>query len=340
MARVMLLAGGPSSEHEVSLSSSRELLRLLRERRHEACPVWISRDTRFVVGAPSDALDDVVDRSGGRAPSDVLPAWRRRGDVAFLGLHGPFGEDGTVQRLLEEAGVSYTGSGPAASELCMDKALTKLAVARLGGRCAKHEVLSGGRHMTWGIGKAMGYPCIVKPVGAGSSVGLSLVHSQDELSAAVRAAQAADPSGRCMVEEYIRGREVTCAVLRRAGALVTLPLVAILPAGPLYDYEAKYHSPATRYECPAAVPPDTAREIEDVSRALYEGLALRGAARIDFLVEPEGGRPVFLEANTLPGFTDHSLVPMAARAAGWTAADVVDAILADASVPMAAQEGA
>lgn len=333
MARVALLAGGPSSEHDVSLATGAEVLRCLRGGAHEVRPVWISRDARWVFGGTHDDLEAVIGRDGGLHQDDALAALAASGEVAYLALHGPFGEDGRVQRLLEAAGVRYTGSGAATSEMCMDKDLSKLAVAHLGGRCAKHEVLAGTRFPAWGIGKGIGYPCVVKPVGAGSSVGVSLVRDEQALRDAVTRAQAEDPSGRCMVEEFVDGREVTCGVLRRHGDVATLPLVAIQPANAFYDYDAKYLSDATRYECPASVDTEVADEITRLSRALYVGLELRGVARVDFLVPRAGGRPVFLELNTLPGFTSHSLVPMAARAAGLDPRDVVEAVLADASPP-------
>ncbi len=324
---VAILAGGPSSEHDVSLDTSRAMLAVLREGGHRVRPVLVDREERWSVGGPDDGFDGLP--PGG--PRDAaLEDLRAQGETALVGLHGPFGEDGTVQRLLEDAGVPYTGSGPAASALGMDKELSKLAAAKVGAHTASHEVLVGTRFPAWGIQKGIGYPCFVKPVCAGSSVGITKAADEEALRAAVPLAQQHDATGRAMVEALVAGPEVTCAVLRHAGEVVTFPLVAIRPAAEFYDYEAKYHSEATRYECPAAVPEDARAEIERLARTLYERLELRGVARLDFILREETGVPVFLELNTLPGFTTHSLVPMSAAAAGWTPLQVLEAVLADA----------
>jgi D-alanine-D-alanine ligase len=327
LVNVAILAGGPSSEHEVSLSTSSEMLSVLRAGGHAVRPVLIAHDNRWAVGGREDDFD--IDERGGSREL-ALESLRTQGEIACLGLHGPFGEDGTVQRLLEDAGIPYTGSGHIASTLGMDKELSKLAAAKLGARTASHEVLVGSQIPVHAIQRGIGYPCFVKPVTAGSSVGVARVETEEALRAAVPAAQAEDAGGRCMVEALVTGSEVTCAVLRVDEQLVTFPLVAIEPSEIFYDYHAKYSSNETRYTCPADVPETTAAEIEALSRALYEGLELRGVARLDFIVQEDGKLPIFLEVNTLPGFTTHSLVPMAARAAGWTSLQVLEAVLADA----------
>jgi len=324
--RVAVLGGGPSSEHEVSLETSAEILRQLRAGGHRVRPVLIDRQERWALGGHTTDFAG-VGPAGSR--DSALESLRAQGETAYIGLHGPFGEDGTVQRLLEAAGIAYTGCGPAASALGMDKELSKLAATKAGATTASHEVLSGKRLPLWGIQRGIGYPCFVKPVCAGSSVGVSRVEREEDLAAAVAAAQAQDPGRRCMVEALVEGPEVTCGVLRRAGQIVTLPLVAITPASGFYDYHAKYASESTRLQCPAPVADDARREIERVARTLYEHLELRGVVRLDFLVRTSDGRPVFLELNTLPGFTSHSLVPLAARTAGWTACEVLEAVLAD-----------
>ena len=320
------IGGGPSSEHEVSLATSREILRELRDGGHAVRPVLIDRQERWAFGGAADDFAQVgppVERGA------ALARLREQAETAYIGLHGPFGEDGTLQRLLEDAGVPYTGCGPAASALGMDKALSKLAAAKTGAHTASHEVLSGKRLPLWGIARGIGYPCFVKPVSGGSSVGVSRVDNEASLSDAVRSAQAEDPDGRCMVEAAVEGPEVTCGVLRRDGRVVTLPLIEITPASGFYDYHAKYESEATRLQCPAPVADAVRLEVERVARELYERLELRGVVRLDFLVRRSDGQPIFLELNTLPGFTSHSLVPLAARSAGWSALEVLEAVLAD-----------
>ena len=164
--------------------------------------------------------------------------------------HLPIVERAALANILHELALGQSGALDDASAAQVGK----LAGARLGGRCAKNEIVSGARFPAWGIKRGIGYPCIVKPVGSGSSVGVTLVTDAQDLRAAVTHAQAEDPSGRCMVEEFVRFREVTAPVLRRAGALGTLPLAAIIPPGVVYDYEAKYPSAATPHRCPAAGP--------------------------------------------------------------------------------------
>ena len=326
MFHVAILAGGPSSEHEVSLTTSAEMLRVLRSGGHAVRPVLIGHDNRWAVGGLEDSFD-IADQAD--ACEVALKQLRAQGEVACLGLHGPFGEDGTVQRLLETAGVPYTGSGPAASAVGMDKELSKLAAGKAGAYTASHEVLEGSRLPAWGIQKGIGYPCFVKPLSAGSSVGVARVESEDALREAIPLAQAEDNGGRCMVESLITGQEVTCTVLRHGEDLLTFPLVSVHPADAFYDYHAKYRSDETQYTCPAEVEAETQVEIETVSRTLYDLLQLNGIVRMDFIVREEDGQAVFLELNTLPGFTPHSLVPMAAHAAGWSSLQVLESVLAN-----------
>lgn len=330
MARVAVLAGGPSSEHEVSLATSACVLQILREGGHDVRPVFIDKAGGWHPGDCHSTVAEAANLSA--CPVDALmQELVERDEIAFVGLHGPFGEDGTVQRLLEDAGVAYTGSGPAASNLCMDKELTKLAAHKLGARVAGHHVVSSRNAPLIRLARTVGYPCFVKPLGAGSSVGARRVDDESGLADAVSAAQVADPAGRALVEEFIPGTEVTCGVLRMNGSTRALPLVAIAPAEGFYDYHAKYVSEATRFTCPADVPAAVREQIQALTLRMFEALELRGVARLDFLVRHDDSTPVFLEANTLPGFTDHSLVPLACRTAGLPALTVVEAILADRS---------
>ncbi len=339
--RVAVLAGGPSSEHAVSLDTSREMLEVLRAGGHRVHPVLIAASGAehtaddgpsaelWRVGSELDSFDDKTPPCTPRA--EALQQLKDLGLIACLGLHGPFGEDGTVQNLLQHAGIPYTGSGPVSSELGMDKELSKLAAAKVGARTASHEMLVGKRMPTWGIQKGVGYPCFVKPVAAGSSVGITRVQSEDDLREAVSRAQAQDRAGRCLVEALIEGPEVTCAVLRHEGEVISFPLVAIQPKEDFYDYHAKYTSDETEYVCPAEVSSTVRDEIQGVSRQLYGMLELRGVARFDFIVRADPEEPIFLELNTLPGFTTHSLVPMAARSAGWSPLQLLEAVLADST---------
>ncbi len=336
MVRVAVLAGGPSNEHEVSLATSANLLIGLRAGGHDARPVLITRDERWCVGRADDELSDAqaAAAAGEHLPaSEALARLADDDTTAYIGLHGAFGEDGQVQRLLEAAGIAYTGSGPVASAMGMDKELMKLAATKLGAACARHEVVEPGPEIPIGRVLAVtGLPCFVKPVNGGSSVGVTRVTERADLAGAVRRARQEDGHGRVLVEEAIDGMEVTCGVLRVEGVPHCLPLVAIDPKGhEFYDYRAKYASEQTAYICPAVVSEQAAESMREVSRALFVALGLRGVARVDFIVERETGRACFLEVNTLPGFTEHSLVPLAARTDGMALPVLLDHVLRDNS---------
>ena len=331
MTRLAVLAGGPSCEHEVSLQTGANMLALLRARGHSARPVFIDREGTWRFGGQDATLEAAAGAAGERlATPEAIAALRAAGEVAVLALHGRFGEDGQLAAALEEAGVPFTGSGSHASAIGMDKELSKLAATRVGARCATHEVVSGPKVPVNRLLKLVGLPCVAKPVRGGSSVGVSIVRTEADLEPAVRRACAEDERGSALVEAFVPGTEATCAVLRVGGEVRTLPVVAIRPEAGFYDYEAKYLSDRTRFECPAALPEEALAEMRRVSLALHAGLELRGVARVDFLVREGDGAPVFLELNTLPGFTGHSLVPLAARAAGLDPGEILEAALADA----------
>lgn len=325
---VAVLAGGPSVEHEVSLQTGANMLDLLRRGGHRAWPVFVDRENTWRFGG---VADDFGALAAAAAPALALePALQRLAAsraVACLGLHGRFGEDGRLQRCLEDRGVAFTGPGSHASAIGMDKVLSKHAAIRVGARTATHEVAGPGALRPQSLLRHVGLPCFVKPVRGGSSVGVTRVDAEPALEAAVRAAQAQDDGGEALVEAAVEGTEVACGVLRLGGELRCLPPVAIRPASGFYDYRAKYLSEDTRFDCPAELPGDARRQAEDVARALHAGLELRGVARVDFIVRHSDGAPVFIELNTLPGFTSHSLVPLAARAAGLDPLRLLEAAL-------------
>ena len=337
MVGVAVLAGGPSAEHEVSLQTGSEVLGQLRAGGIDARAVYLSRQNAWRFGRPGQdfaQLDAEARRArgpGAGLPLDeALGALASSGEVAYLGLHGRFGEDGQLQRLLEARGIPFTGSGSRASMIGMDKELSKQAAERVGARCAPHVVVAGGCAPSTTVLPAVGLPCITKPVSGGSSVGVAKVERAEDLPAAIERAAAQDDAGRALVEGWVDGVEVTCGVLRVGGAVRTLPLVAIRPAGGgLYDYYAKYVAEDTGFECPARMPASSVAAIERSSQALYAALALRGVARMDYIVRRADGEPVFLELNTLPGFTSHSLVPRAAGVAGISRLEVLRAVLGD-----------
>ncbi len=310
--RVAVLMGGRSSERDISLRSGGAVLRALRE-----------------AGVDAQAFD----------PQErTLAALEAGGfDRAFLILHGRFGEDGAMQGVLETLRIPYTGSGIQASAIAMDKATTKriwqaegLPTPAWDVRAAWDDPLPAPRRL--------GELLVVKPVAEGSTFGVSKVSANDETAFEAALAQATRFDPRVLVEECIVGRELTCAILGEGAQARALPIVEILAPEGNYDYHNKYFGTATQYLCPAPLDAALARQIQDLCLRAYRAIGARGWGRIDIMLRSEGGRerPYLLELNTAPGMTDHSLVPMAARAAGTDFSALVLEILAGARLEIGA----
>ena len=301
--RVGILLGGTSAEREVSLASGRGVAAALEG---AGCEVQC-----FDYGAPQEqARGSIAARMLEALQSGPLAGV----EVIFNALHGGAGEDGRIQALLELAGIPYTGSGPLASALTMDKWLTK-QIARAAGVTVPEGLLWRSGDTTppevlaaeWN--GRLGHPLVVKPVDQGSTVGFSLVRETEELGEALRAAAAFGES--VLVEAYIPGREVTVAVLGGEA----LPVVEIVPVHGVYDYDCKYTPGLSRYHCPAELERGTAQALQEAALEVFRRLQHRDYSRMDFRLSEEG-RPYLLEGNTLPGFTATSLVPKAAAAVG------------------------
>jgi D-alanine-D-alanine ligase len=240
-------------------------------------------------------------------------------DCVFLALHGGQGEDGTVQALLDMTGVPYTGSGHLASALAMDKHLSKVVLRAAGVHTADWIMSPRSGLDPAEVGRALGWPVVVKPSKQGSTVGLSIVREPAELASAITEAFRFDDE--VMVERFVPGRELTVAIVGD----VALPTIEIKPVKELYDYECKY-TPGMAEEFVAELTPEAEAELVDQARRSFVALKLGGYARIDFRLDPEG-RPWCLEANTLPGMTPTSLIPQAARAAGVLFPDLCERIV-------------
>lgn len=286
MFKVGVLKGGVSEEREISLRSGEAVYEALKE-----------------LGMDVSALDIV-----GATPTEFR---RQIGDsgirVAFIALHGRFGEDGTAQQLLDEMGVAYTGSGPQASRRAMDKAAARECFGRAGLRVPAGYVVgvgSGERDAASGR-----YPKVVKPVASGSSVGLSIVYEKEQLPAALSMARKYDH--RVLLEDYVAGRELTVGIL---GDLA-LPVVEIIPRREFFDYTAKYTAGITDYVVPAEMPQRLSARAREVGLTAHRALGCRGASRVDMILDKEE-RLFVLEVNTVPGMTRTSLLPRAAQAAG------------------------
>ena len=304
--RVAVIGGGRSCEHDVSLASAASVAAGLDPATYQVVPLTIGRDGTW------------RDR-GGRPMSLVGAAQVLRGcDVAFPVVHGLHGEDGTLAALCDLANLPYVGSGVGAGALAMDKWVTKLVAEALGIPTARGRLVTAG---TAEVERWTG-PVVVKPVAAGSSLGVSLVTEPTSLPEALAAALALD--SRALVEQVVPGREIDVAVLRRPdGSLLVPPAIEIMGDGP-FDYEAKYGGHAD-LRVPAALTETEVKALEDAAVATYQALGCSGVARVDFFLTEQG--PVLNEVNTIPGMTEHSQVPRMFAAAGLTYAELLDELV-------------
>jgi D-alanine-D-alanine ligase len=331
--RVAVVFGGRSGEHAISCVSAGSVLANLDRERFDVVPVGITPDGAWVVGADDPrelAIDDralpSVDAS---RPALALPGDPTRGgllvlepgragevfagvDVVFPVLHGPYGEDGTIQGLLELAGVPYVGAGVLASAAGMDKEFTKKLLAADGLPVGDHVVLRPGTAtLTDAERDRLGLPVFVKPARAGSSLGITRVTTWDDLDGAIATAREHDP--KVLVEAAIVGREIECAVLERPDGTVVSSLPAeirIVGEAAFYDFDAKYLDDVCEFDVPAKLDDDVAAELREMAVAAFRALDGQGLARVDFFVGPDAAITVN-EVNTMPGFTPISMYPRA-----------------------------
>jgi D-alanine-D-alanine ligase len=281
--RVAVLFGGDSSEREISLLTGNAVLAGLKRR-----------------GVDAHAFDP-----HDRALTQLV---EQRFDRVWIALHGPGGEDGTLQGALEYLGVPYTGSGVMGSAIAMDKLRTKQLAQAIGVATSEYVVLGGPQDFDLAV-ERLRLPMIVKPATQGSSVGMTKVASAAELPAAYAAAAKFEPS--VFAEAWLAGGEYTVAVLQGSA----LPSIRIETPQTFYDYQAKYFRDDTRYHCPSGLSGAAEKHLANLALAAFNAVGAEGWGRVDFMMDSTG-RPLLLELNTIPGMTDHSLVPMAARVAG------------------------
>ena len=291
---IMVLIGGPSAERAVSLASGEAVAAALESRGHHVSRADVS-------------------------PEDLSALEQGDVDVVFVALHGSFGEDGQLQHILEQRGLRYTGSDPKASRLGMDKIEAKRRFAQVGVPPPPFVVVEANRRGH--VALEFPLPVVVKPADQGSSVDCSIVRQASELDEAVT--HIVDTYGRCLIEPYIRGPELTVGIL--AGR--ALPVCQIRSATAFYDYEAKYKDDRTEYLFDVDLPGELLQRVQRLSVSAFEALGCRDMSRVDWMVDAATFQPYCLEVNTIPGFTSHSLLPKAAARAGISFADLCEQLV-------------
>ena len=295
LGRVAVLMGGRSGEREISLMSGSGVLEALLNK-----------------GVDAHAFDP-----GLRCPTELA---KEKLDRVFISLHGRYGEDGTIQGLLELLNLPYTGSGVLASALSIDKIATKQIWLSNGLATPDFEELTA--NSDWNaVAKHLGLPLIVKPANEGSSLGLTKVKSVDELPAAYQLAAGLDK--KVIAETCIIGDELTCPLVGDGVNAEALPVIKIIPPQANYDFHNKYFSDETQYLCPTGLADEVNTAVQKLALAAYRALGCSTWGRADVMLDEKTGKPYLLEMNTSPGMTSHSLVPMAAKAAGIEYADLV-----------------
>ncbi len=286
--RVVVLMGGRSAEREISLKSGQAVLKALQELGHEAIAL--------------DLTEDLCEKL-----REIKP------DKVFIALHGPYGEDGRVQGILDILGIPYVGSGVLGSSIAMDKDITKKVLSFYGIRVPPWVCVRSEEEINWNT-----YPAVVKPADQGSSVGLFVVRDEAEAKEAIR--KCLELSKKVMVEEYIEGRDITVGILKEKA----LPPIEIRPRKGVYDYESKYTKGMTEYLF--VEDEDLTQKLQEIALLAHKSLELKDLSRIDFRVDKDG-TPYLLEVNTIPGLTELSLFPMACRRMGIDFKDLIDMLI-------------
>jgi len=333
--KITVLMGGTSAERDVSIATSLRVAEALRTREHEVVtldtargPLTLNEEKALLAKGAIVKTTPPSQAELAEMAAQTLPQMLRaipqlqKADCVFLGLHGGFGEDGSIQALLDMAGIRYTGSGHLASALAMDKDLSKHLFRRAGVQTASWAMARRDDQPDELL-KGLLLPVVVKPSKQGSTVGLSVVRKREELAAAV--AEAFQYDDEVMVEQFVAGRELTVGIIDGEA----LPVGEIIPKHEIYDYECKYTPGMAEEVFPAQIPSDRAREAQELARKAFQALKLRGCARIDFRMT-EDGSLFCLEANTLPGMTGTSLIPQGAAAAGISFPELCERIVQSA----------
>lgn len=327
--KITVLYGGQSAEREISLKSGAGVAKALESRGHQVTLLDTADPAHAIKsGSEMDAIPATLSSAGSSLqPARILstPAIRDT-EVVFIALHGGEGENGTLQALLDLAGVAYTGSGVLSSALAMDKRMSKIVFAHSGIPTPPWAWIKPGADPGLSaaeVSSVGGYPLVVKPNDQGSTIGLSIIQEAVEFRTAVDLARRYSPG--VLIERFIPGRELSVPVVSGKA----LPVIEIQPTHGIYDYECKYTRGLSSYLCPAPLDTAATAYVQDLAERAYESLGCEGAARVDFRLDPQD-IAWCLEVNTIPGMTETSLVPMAAQAQGIHFAEFVERLCAQA----------
>ncbi|PYT96414.1 MAG: D-alanine--D-alanine ligase A [Acidobacteria bacterium] len=339
--RVGILFGGRSGEHEVSLASAASVIRGLDLDKYEAVPIGITKEGHWLVGSAAQKMLPEVLKGGQRVvmaadPTDaaLIPLDRSSGgqrmDVVFPVMHGTYGEDGTIQGLLDLAGLPFVGAGVLGSAIGMDKDVSKrlLQVAKIPVvpwiAVQRADWERDPKEIQKAIEKKFKYPMFVKPATLGSSVGMTKVHSREELAPALNLA--AEFAMKILVEKCIVGREIEVSVLGNHDPKASIP-GEIVPHREFYDYRAKYLEEGSQILIPAKLKPAQVKTIQEYAVEAFRALELSGMARVDFFLEKKGGKIYLNEVNTIPGFTSISMYPKMWEASGISFRELIDTLI-------------
>jgi D-alanine-D-alanine ligase len=320
--RVAVIMGGRSSEHDISLASARSVLESLDPDRYEVRPIEIGRDGQWELGPAREQSELAKGGEKLPVPLNGSPQPFEGVDVVFPVLHGPFGEDGTVQGFLELAGVAYVGAGVTASALCMDKDLFK-AVMRDKGIPVVDSVTVLERHRNQ-VENPFGFPVVVKPARLGSSVGISIAETPEELRRAIDLAFEHDE--KILVEEYCAGIEVECSVLGNDSPIASIPGEIVPLVSDWYDFSAKYDEGGMDLIVPPRLDEETIARVQELAVASFVASDCEGMARVDFFVRDDG-EVVVNELNTIPGFTATSVYAKLFEASGIPYGELLDKLV-------------
>ena len=301
--RVIVLMGGQTPEHQVSLSTGKQVIKNLDKSKYQTTPFLIPKQG-------SSWVNKLVNLAKDKQPT-----------VVFIALHGPYGEDGTIQGLLELLGLAYTGAGVLASAMGMDKAVFHQLMKKEAIPMADYLIIEKSDPQTK-ILRRFKFPLVVKPINQGSSIGITIIKKRTALNKALKLAF--KYSSRVMVEEYLKGTEISCGLLGNQEP-IALPVIEICPKNDFFDYEAKYIPGMSQEIVPARIPKGITRKVQEIALQVYKSIGCRGFGRVDMIIVE--GKPYVLEINTIPGLTPTSLLPQEAAVANISYPQLLDRLI-------------